>query len=181
MTLDAIDRAFIARWEQRVATPASAGAGSVSAGGKPAATRETDDRALPAPERSDGGTPTASDAAPSTPLVHADQGLVERLLAAGHDQWVALAAEVESARLAGHRVIAIAGGERGEGRTTLVACLARVLCDRGREVVVHASTADLAAGPVDGVRLHDKRIVLVDGNRFAGVHDQQVVGLDFVK
>ncbi|MFM8414485.1 MAG: hypothetical protein ACKOCX_07145 [Planctomycetota bacterium] len=165
MTLDAIDRAFIARWEQRAATglpPASAGAGSVSAGWKPAATRETDDRALPAPARSDGGTPTAPDAAPSTPLVLADPGLVERLLAAGHDQWLALAAEVESARLAGHRVIAIAGGERGEGRTTLVACLARVLRDRGREVVVHASTADLATCPADGGRLHDKRIVLVD-------------------
>ena len=150
MTLDAIDRAFIARWEQRVATglpPASAGADPVSADWKPAATQATDEH-----------TPAAA-------LVHADQGLVERLLAAGRDQWVVLAAEVESARLAGHRVIAIAGGERGEGRTTLVACLARVLRDRGREVIVHASTADLAvgdAGPGDGGRLHDKRIVLVD-------------------
>lgn len=174
MTLDAIDRAFIARWEQHVATglpPASAGAGPISAGWKPAATTEIDDRMPPCGEAGLCGQRSAPDAAPATPvalatpLALADPGLVERLLAAGRDQWLSLAAEVEAARFAGHRVIAIAGGERGEGRTTLVACLARALRDRGREVVVHASIVDMAGGdasPADGGRLHDKRVVLVD-------------------
>ena len=168
MTLDAIDRAFIARWEQRVATgppPADVEAGPASAAWRPAATEAAVAPTPPADEGSLGGTREPSDAAPAAALLRADPSLVERLLAAGRDQWLALAAEVEAARLAGHRVIAIAGGERGEGRTTLVACLARVLRDRGREVIVHASTADLApgdAGPVDGGRLHDKRVVLVD-------------------
>ena len=90
---------------------------------------------------------------------------MQRLLAAGRDGWAALAAEVETARLGGHRVIAVTGGERGEGRSTLVACLTETLRGRGRDVVVLASTAELAAdhaAPAAGGRLHDKRIVLID-------------------
>ncbi len=160
MTLDALDRAFVARWERSLA---SAPADAVTPGGSPTA-------ADPLP---------AGDAEPSVPTespldlersggeatLDADAGLVARLLDAGRDQWASLADEVEAARLAGHRVIAVAGGERGEGRTTLVACLASVLRDRGRDVVVFGSVAAVTGrdgGPADGGRLHDKRIVLVD-------------------
>lgn len=160
MTLDAIDRAFIARWHDRVtAAPPAPGRDQPSPGWRePAAASEAGDRQPAAAEEDRAEHP-------ATPLTAGAEGLVERLLQAGRDQWLSLAAEVESARLAGHRVIAVAGGEQGEGRSTLVACLAHVLRDRGREVVVHASTADLTsgdAGPADGGRLHDKRIILVD-------------------
>jgi hypothetical protein len=46
-----------------------------------------------------------------------------------------------------------------------VACLARVLRDRGRDVVALGSMTALATddgSPADGGRSHDKRIVLVD-------------------
>lgn len=168
MTLDALDRAFIARWEQRVAMgppPAVAAASPVVAGPTPVVTQDSDAPPPAAHEEGHDSQPTVAACPAAMRAERGDQDLVERLLAAGHQQWLALAAEVESARLAGHRVIAVAGGERGEGRTTLVACLARTLRDRGREVVVHGSTSDLAAGdtgPSDGGRLHDKRIVLVD-------------------
>jgi hypothetical protein len=161
MTLDTLDHAFVARWERRMAAgvqvatpdaePVTAGPDS-SAAGEPGERRPETDDAPPAP---------------LPPL--ADSRLVQRLLAAGRDAWAALAAEVEAARLAGHRVIAVTGGERGEGRSTLVACLAETLIGRGRDVVVLASTAELAAelaadraAPVAGGRLHDKRIVLID-------------------
>lgn len=157
MTLDALDQAFVARWQQRLAS-----------GGCPS---------LREPNEADGGrtpslpgeprdpTPAAQDAAPAASRQLADPDLVARLLGAGRDQWETLAAEVEAARLAGHRVIAVTGGAQGEGRSTLVACLAEVLRDRGRDVVVLGSTAELSAvdaDPADGGRLHDKRIVLVD-------------------
>lgn len=73
-------------------------------------------------------------------------------------QWQAIADRVEAARGRGRRVIAVAGCERGEGRTTIVAALARVLRSRGREVVVgDAGNSAAYAGPT-----HDKRIVLAD-------------------
>jgi hypothetical protein len=157
MTLDALDQAFVTRWQQRLA-----------AGVQPP---------LLEPDEADKGwtsslpgepldqTPAAQGASPASPRELANPDLVTRLLGAGRDQWEMLAAEVEAARLAGHRVIAVTGGEQGEGRSTLVACLAKVLRDRGRDVIVLGSTAELSADdadPADGGRLHDKRIVLVD-------------------
>ena len=138
MTLDAIDRAFVARWQSRQpAVPAS-----------------------PAP-RNEERLKESSLAADNL----GDPELVTRLLAAGGRQWSILADEIEAARLAGQRVIGVAGGERAEGRTTLVACLAHTLRDRGRDVVVLAATTARTAcsrDPVDGGRPHDKRIVVVD-------------------
>ena len=138
MTLDAIDRAFVARWQARQpAVPAP-----------------------PAPRNEDclnDSSPAADDLG--------DPDLVARLLAAEARQWSVLAAEVETARLAGRRVIGVAGGERAEGRTTLVACLANTLRDRGRDVAVLAASTvrtGLLGAPADGGRPHDKRIVLVD-------------------
>ncbi len=152
MTLDSLDQAFVARWQRRVAA------------GRPTTMPDAEPTTMT-------GEPATADASPAATLTPPDPALVPRLLAAGRDQWHALAAEVEAARLAGHRVIAVTGGERGEGRTTLVACLAEVLRDRGRDVVALGSTAELAAGdaePADGGRLHDKRIVLVDAGTWFG-------------
>jgi hypothetical protein len=155
MTLDAIDRAFIARWQSRgPATPAGRPPAA-----EPAATL------VPPPTQPEAAPLQQSDAPrlPGDDLE--DPDLVARLLVAGGRQWSTLADEVEAARLAGHRAIGIAGGERGEGRTTLVACLARTLRDRSRDVVVLAGcigTAGARGLPADGGRLHDKRIVLVD-------------------
>jgi hypothetical protein len=90
--------------------------------------------------------------------------IVARLLALVPDQWDALARHCESARQRGRRVIAVAGGRAGEGRTTLVRCLAEILRARGRDVAC-ADAADLAAvaaGPDGRGPTHDKRIVLVD-------------------
>jgi len=137
MTLDAIDRAFVARWQAR--RPA----------GSPPPSPDNE-------RRLNESSYAARDLG--------DLDLVARLLAAEAHQWSVLAAELETARLAGRRVIGVTGGERSEGRTTLVACLTRTLRDRGRDVAVLAADTPRvgwqdAAG---GGRPHDNRIVLVD-------------------
>ncbi|MBM4021422.1 MAG: hypothetical protein FJ284_04120 [Planctomycetes bacterium] len=146
MTLDAFDRAFVARWHaQRSTTTAPAA--------EPLAI------VTPDPDHAEAA------ASPGGEPPDEDGSLVARLLAVGSPQWHLLADEVEAARLAGHRVIAVAGGERGEGRTTLVACLSHMLRGRQRDVVVLDSVSPRASDdgiPVDGGRLHDKRIILVD-------------------
>lgn len=151
MTLDPLDQAFVDRWQRRqagiavVSDDAAAAPSRPSPAAAPAA-------AAPSSARADRPPPTAD-------------GLIGRLLLKGQPQWAALADELEAARLAGHRVIAIAGGERGEGRSTLATCLAQTLRERGREVVL-IPEGDAAAGepgePRGGGRPHDKRIVLLD-------------------
>lgn len=164
MTLDTIDQAFVARWKARrpmaeplPSTPACEPDVTTSAEPEPqAAVVATTE---PPTSVADGAETMPADA----PLIA--ESLVERLLAAGRDQWETLADEVEAARLTGRRVIAVVGGEPGEGRTTLIECLARTLCARGRDAIV-LSPDDLAGGdgrgPTDGGRQHDRRIVLVD-------------------
>lgn len=153
MTLDAIDRAFVARWEARGPVPPSLRPDDEPAALPPSA-------ACPITGRMDDGDP-----APPAATLDVDPDLVARLMATGEDQFSGLADELETARLAGHRAIGVTGGERAEGRTTLVACLARTLSERGRDVVV-VDGGKAALGPrgvpADGGRLHDKRIVLVD-------------------
>lgn len=78
-----------------------------------------------------------------------DQPLVAWLLKKAPDQWAALAATVERAVTEGLRVIAVAGGARAEGRTTLVEGLAATLIARGWHV-------ELVAGPLSEVG--DERI-----------------------
>jgi len=63
--------------------------------------------------------------------------LVDRLLAAVPEEWQALAVRVEEACAGGASVVAVAGGRPGEGRSTVVACLARTLADRGHTVEIH--------------------------------------------
>ncbi len=63
--------------------------------------------------------------------------LVDRLLRVVPHAWSHLAKRVEDAQRDGAEVIAITGARRGEGRTTLVGCLARALMARGRRVECH--------------------------------------------
>ena len=160
MTLDAIDRAFVARWQARGhARPPIRPPVVEPAAPPPPTTYQHPDRE---PDPGEPGLPRLHGVAEAE---LGDPDLVSRLLVAGGRQWTALADEVEAARLAGHRAIGIAGGARSEGRSTLVACLTRMLRGRGRDVVV--LTAGMAAAEARGAatgggRLHDKRIVLVD-------------------
>lgn len=138
MTLDALDAAFIDRWRAAAPPPA------------PALPPVTPPAPPPVPAPSEpAALPEAGACEPS---------LVDRLLAEAGPQWQAIADRIEAARGRGRRVIAVAGCDRGEGRTTLLAAVARVLRSRGREVVV-VEPGDLPTAV--GVA-HDKRIVLVD-------------------
>lgn len=141
--LDAIDAAFVSRWRQDVASPP----------------------ALPdvPHERS---SLHGCDLAPQEPVApeppEGGGSLVDRLLHAAWAEWNGLAAHVEAARLRGRRVFAVAGGEPREGRTTLVACLAAVLRERGRDVSCTTPRELAAATASETSQPHDKRIVLVD-------------------
>lgn len=107
-------------------------------------------------DRPGGATVTRE---PVVPGSSGGGGLVGRLLDAAPAEWERVALRIEQARRAGSEVIAVTGARRGEGRTTVVACLARLLADRGwtveccREVPF---TLPPAAGD------DERRIVLVD-------------------
>lgn len=98
---------------------------------------------------------------PRTDTLDVDHSLVEWLLEKVPEQWAALAAAVEKAVADGLRVIAVAGGGRGEGRTTLVAGLAATLTARGWRMIT-------VVGPLaeDGELLFasgsDRQVVIVD-------------------
>lgn len=147
MTLDMLDAAFVARWQTWTTVP------------------PPPQPCVPDPVAASAlAPPPVQDEPPVAPVLD-DRSLVERLLAAAPQEWDALAGHVELARNRGRRVIAVAGCERGEGRTTLLQCLATALRTRGRDVVcvepVDMAAAAAAAAPGGGVS-HDKRIVLVD-------------------
>jgi len=149
MTLDTLDAAFLHRWQALPPRPSqppepTAAAPPCAAPTPPPVPAAQAEPAFP--PRDDRKSDFPDDASP----------LVERLLTEAAPQWQAIADRVEAARGRGRRVIAVAGSERGEGRTTIVAALARVLRARGRDVVV-SEPGPVAAGPP-----HDKRIVLVD-------------------
>lgn len=162
--LDAIDTAFLARWQRRDDDAIHPGGDctvhdAAAPVAVPATPTETavDPTTVDAPDRS--RTRRGDTATP--PTAAADAPLVDRLLAAAWSDWHALAACVEDARLAGRRVIAIAGSRPREGRTTLVACLAAALRARGRDVIC-ADPHDCAEASAPGGRSHDRRIVLLD-------------------
>jgi hypothetical protein len=188
MTLDTIDRAFVARWKARrlAAEPRP-----LPAVCEPVHTATLDSTVIVEPEPSIAAEPPvdisafAEDTASEETVAEdcpTEDSLVARLLGTGRMQWETLADEVEAARLAGHRTIAIVGGEQGEGRTTLVACLARTLCDRGRDTVVLEACNQAPrddGSPADGGQLNDRRIVLVDAGIWfpPGVIRRQRLGM----
>lgn len=133
MTLDLVDEAFLLRWRNGP---------------------EPDPVAVAAP----AAPAVAVAATPPEPAQEVPDDLVARLLAGAQGQWQALATEVEAARRRGRRVIAVTGREPGEGRTTVVEGLCRMLRRRGRAVVRCApdTLADVGGAP------HDPAIVLVD-------------------
>ena len=90
-----------------------------------------------------------------------DQPLVDWLLQTAAPQWVAVAETVEHVVAEGLRVIAVAGGARGEGRTTLVEGLTATLRARGWQVV--ATSGPLAeAGEELFNGVTDRPVVIVD-------------------
>jgi hypothetical protein len=90
------------------------------------------------------------------------QPLVAWLLEQAPEQWSALAATVERAVAEGLRVIAVAGGGRGEGRTTLVEALGVTLTARGWHVVRIAGPLSSAAGNTFSRAGNDREVVIVD-------------------
>jgi len=149
MILDPIDGVFLARWQSQSMRPLPAPDPGSEAGSAAA------DVAFAYDEHPAG--PAAASAGPEP---GPDADLLERLLAAAWPQWNTVADRVEAARGRGRRVVAVAGSEPGEGRTTLVEGLAQVLRGRGREVIctdaVALDSASACGAP------HDKRVVLVD-------------------
>ena len=87
--------------------------------------------------------------------------LADRLLQAVPDAWAHLAQQVENAYRDGAEVIAITGARRGEGRTTVVECLARTLVARGSRVECHDRGPQTPAIPTRDGR-PGSCIVLVD-------------------
>ena len=153
-TLDAVDRGFLRRLTERSQARAAAVIDEPMAAA-PVPEGPTGDAVAKAPVAT--GRPESAGCRPQDPGPAAP--LVERLLYEAPQAWDAIAERVEDAHRRGASVIAVAGGRRGEGRTTVVQCLAKTLAARGRHVEVH----DRA--PVDGAHLFggDRGpIVLVD-------------------
>jgi hypothetical protein len=90
-----------------------------------------------------------------------DQPLVAWLLQQAPAQWAAVAERVEQAVAGGARVIAVAGGARGEGRTTLVTGLAATLQARGQRAIVVANPP-VEAGETPLEQASDHPVVIVD-------------------
>lgn len=102
----------------------------------------------------------------STPVAVAREGettgrmpLLEWLLMTVPEQWASLADAVEQAAGKGHRVIAVAGGRRGEGRTTIVDGLAITLEGRGWGVRKVAGTFAQTGGELPA---EQRSLLLVD-------------------
>ncbi|RLS69509.1 MAG: hypothetical protein DWI01_08295 [Planctomycetota bacterium] len=139
MTLDWLDTAFLTR--QPRPNPAA-----------PAATPNTS-QAMPPAVMPPGPRLEAS--------ATSEESVVARLLEAVPSEWGSLAAAIESAALAGVKVVAFTGGERNEGRSTIVVGVAEVLRRRGRSVAIHAQAPLLL--PIDEAEeARAAEIVLVD-------------------
>jgi hypothetical protein len=107
--------------------------------------------------------PIRTTAAPSELVVDPDADtLVDRLLRAVPQAWANLAQRVEDAHRDGAEVIAVTGARRGEGRTTMIECLARTLAARGRHVECRASVPLELSMPSASTGDRGGCIVLVD-------------------
>ena len=140
MTLDWLDTAFLTR-QPRPKPAAPAAAPNASKAMPPAVM-------LPGPK-------------PSEASATSEESVVACLLEAVPSEWGSLAAAIESATLAGVKVVAFTGGERSEGRSTIVVGVAEVLRRRGRSVAIHAQAPLLL--PIDEAEeARAAEIVLVD-------------------
>lgn len=145
LPFDAVDRAFLRRLTERD--------GRRPPVAEPVAAEPTGPGPAPAVR-----AVAAALARPAVPNPAAAGTLVERLLAAVPEAWIGLAQRVEEKHRGGAIVFAVTGARRGEGRTTIVGCLARVLAARGHQVTI------ATAAPLEPDLLGRGRppIVLVD-------------------
>lgn len=104
-------------------------------------------------------TPASVTVAPATQA--GPQPLVAWLLERAPDQWTALALTVEKAVAEGLRIVAVAGGTRGEGRTTLVEGLAATLTARGWQVMRASRPVSSRSTMPDG-HGSERTVMLVD-------------------
>lgn len=142
MTLDFLDRAFLARWDAAEPAPTAA-AVSIAAPEPPVV-----------PPRP---VVTHREITPAAQMPPDAGDRIDRLLETAGQQFAAVADEVEAARRRGRRVIAVTSSEPGAGCSTLVEGLVRLLRGRGRDAMRLAAPDEATDGPS-----HDKRIVLVD-------------------
>jgi hypothetical protein len=151
VTLDAVDRAFL--WHADRARRHPSRPSQVRSIGAAAAVSEAI-----APRPAAAALVPAAAIHPQ-PITDDGMGtLVDRLLRVVPHAWSHLAQRVEDAHRDGAEVIAVTGARRGEGRTTLVECLARALMARGRRVECHDRVPlELASAGREG-----GTIVLVD-------------------
>lgn len=139
MTLDWLDNAFLTRPPRpKPAAPATA----------PNAPEAMLPAAIPPGPRLDASAAS-------------EDSVVARLLEAVPSEWDSLAEAIESAALAGRRVVALTGGQRGEGRSTVTVGVAEVLRRRGRSVAIHAQ-APLLLPFDEAEEARAAEIVLVD-------------------
>ena len=174
-TLDAVDRAFVWRADKARRQQAE----SVEPGALPVAPWRTDSpQAASNWDHSQDGeaAPAAAETAvlsavcsesiaeaSSEPVFDPDGGtLVDRLLRAVPHAWANLAQRVEDAHRDGAGVIAVTGARRGDGRTTVVECLARALVSRGRRVECHAAGMSERSLPAIWPGDSEDCIVLID-------------------
>ena len=167
MTVDLLDAAFLRRLADRPRPAQTRSPVCKAPPRRPVSAAPAVPARVPAPHVPTcvATAPLAAPAPPAPPAPPVrEEPIVERLLAQAPEEWAALAAHVEAARQRGRRVIAVAGGRAGEGRTTLVRCLAATLRARGRDVscATARELAVVAAGPDGRGPTHDKRIILVD-------------------
>jgi hypothetical protein len=168
-TLDAVDRAFLWHADQarhRLPHPVRARLATRPESQQPTCPEESLSRDAARARAPSAAVSIADSAAvpepAPVPILAADEGtLVDRLLRATPDAWNDLATRVEGARRDGAEVIAITGARRGEGRTTVVACLARALAARGQPVECHDRVPLTLSMPGRNGR-HGGGIVLVD-------------------
>jgi hypothetical protein len=145
MTLDWLDRAFVARKTTVAATSAPRA--------RPV------DAAVPAsPSRPVGPSPAGTTA---VVVAHSEDPIVGRLLDSAPTEWDALADAIEAAAVIGRRVVAFTGGARGEGRSTVVAGVATVLRGRGLSVV-STRQAPLLLPIAEAAAARAADVVLVD-------------------
>ena len=174
-TLDAVDRAFVWRADKaRRGLPASVEPEALPVASWPIDSPQAESNwdhfqdGEAAPAAIETALPSATFSrgmaeASSEPVFASDgDTLVDRLLRAVPQAWANLAQRVEDAHRDGAGVIAITGARRGEGRTTVVECLARALVSRGRRVTCHASVTPERSLPAIWPGDSEDCIVLID-------------------